>query len=399
MKTAYIDCSSGISGDMCLGALVDAGVPVSGLEKELKKLPVRGYKIRARKVKRAGICSTKVDVIINSKIKKQNSKKWKDIESLIQQSSLSPEIKNKGLKIFKSLFEAEAKVHGKSFSKIHLHELGAVDCMVDIFGMIIGLDILGIEKVYVSPVNTGSGFVKTAHGILPVPAPATAELLKGALIYSDGTDFELTTPTGAVILKETGSGFGNMPEMRIEKIGTGAGGKDLKNRPNVLRFFIGESSKSSKKHGHENVTVIETNIDDMNPQIYEHAMQRLFDSGALDVYLTQIIMKKSRPGVKLTVLCNNEIKEGLMKIILRETTAIGLRFYETGRRTLEREIKEINTKLGKIRVKVSRLNNEIIHAMPEYEDCKKLAKKFKMPLLRVMQEINSQVCKAKKKDF
>ncbi|MCE5194498.1 MAG: nickel pincer cofactor biosynthesis protein LarC [Nitrospiraceae bacterium] len=394
MKIVYLDCSSGISGDMCLGALVDAGIPLKRLEKELKKIPVRGYKLSARKIKRSSIAATKVDVLIDLKSKKQNSKKWKDIENLIKKSSLNPHIKNKGLRIFRNLFEAEAKVHGEPLNKIHLHELGAVDCIVDIFGTIIGLNILGIEKVYASAVNTGNGFVKTKHGILPVPAPATAELLKRALIYSDGTDFELTTPTGAAILKETVIGFGDMPEMIVEKIGTGAGGQDFKSRPNVLRMFIGKDSHGLKEDS-KNITVIETNIDDMNPQIYEHVIQRLFEAGALDVYLMQIIMKKSRPGIKLTVLCNNETKEDLMRIILKETTAIGLRFYEAGRKTLAREIKEVNTKLGKVRIKISRLENEIVHATPEYEDCKRIAKKLKMPLLEVIKEINLRAVKTK----
>ncbi|MDI6745218.1 MAG: nickel pincer cofactor biosynthesis protein LarC [Thermodesulfovibrionales bacterium] len=401
MKIAYFDCSSGISGDMCLGALIDAGVPVKKLEKELRKLHVKGYKLISQKVKRAGFRATKVGVIENSKLKVQSSKKWSDIERIIKASSLSESVKQKGLKIFKGLFEAEAKVHGETFDKAHLHELGAVDCLVDIMGTLICLELLGIEEAYASPVNLGSGFVKTKHGILSVPAPATIEILRckvqdagmprpaeqgrGCKIYSNGTPFELTTPTGAVILKELSSGFGNMPDMIVESIGVGTGNKDFKEKANVLRVFIGESRAARVyQPSAPAVTIIETTIDDMNPQIYEYVMERLFKAGALDVYLTQLIMKKGRPGIKLTVLCNGKDKDNLMKIIFEETTTIGLRFYEANRKTLDREIKQVKTKFGKVSIKVSRLGNMIVRRRPEYEDCKKLAKKMKMPLVEVL---------------
>ncbi len=395
MKIAYFDCSSGISGDMCLGALVDAGVPVKKLESELRKIPVKGWDLTLKKVKRAGFRATKVDVVQKptARNQKTEAKTWKNIEKIIRKSSLSLEIKQKGLNIFRRLFEVEAKVHGERFDSAHLHELGAVDCIIDIFGTVIGLKILGIEKVCVSPVNTGSGFVKTAHGVLPVPAPATAELLKGIPVYSDGTEFELTTPTGAVIIKELSSFSGAMPEMTIERIGIGAGNKDLKNRGNVLRIFTGELSAHPPipplLRGGEGgvITVIETNIDDMNPQIYEYVMERLFQAGALDVYLTQIMMKKNRPGIKLTALCNNKDKDVLMDIILRETTTIGIRFYETNRRVLQREIRLINTKLGRIRVKVSKHADNTTRITPEYEDCKRLAKKLKIPLIDVLRSL------------
>ncbi|MDP1759683.1 MAG: nickel pincer cofactor biosynthesis protein LarC, partial [Thermodesulfovibrionales bacterium] len=322
MKIAYFDCSSGISGDMCLGALVDAGVPVKKLENELLKLRVKGYSLEVERVKRSGFAATKADIVIveSSKFKVQSSKKWKDIERIIKASSLSESVKQKGLKIFKRLFTAEAKVHGEIFNTAHLHELGAVDCMVDIFGTVIGLKLLGIEKVYSSGVNTGGGFVRTKHGILPVPAPATAELLKGIPVYSDGINYELTTPTGAVILKEISSSFGTIPDMVIEKIGIGAGKKDFRDKPNVLRILIGQGKEQGAENREQRVAVIETTIDDMNPQIYEYVMERLFKAGALDVYLTQLIMKKGRPGIKLTVLCNSKEKENLMKIIFEETT-------------------------------------------------------------------------------
>ncbi|MEW6215262.1 MAG: nickel pincer cofactor biosynthesis protein LarC [Nitrospirota bacterium] len=418
MKIAYFDCFSGISGDMCLGAIVDAGVPLKRLENELKKIPVRGYNLSAKKVRRAGFISTKVDVETSheSGVRSQKSvKKWEDIEKIIKNSSLSQAIKRKGLKIFKGLFEAEAKVHGEAFNKVHLHELGDIDCIVDIFGTIIGLDILGAEKVYSSPINLGGGFVKTGHGILPVPAPATAEILKGVPSYSTGPEFdsgssELTTPTGAAILKGLSSGFGSIPPMDIEKIGIGAGSKDFKDRPNVLRLFVGNRVRRpdstqgrdgspdqpidrrgflTPQEGYpdEKVTVIETNIDDMNPQVYEYVMKKLFKAGALDVYLTHILMKKGRPGVKLSVLCSEDRREELMKIVLKETSTIGLRFYETKRRVLQREVKTIDTEFGKVKVKISMLGDEILKVTPEYEDCKRIAKKLNIPLIEVMRKI------------
>mgnify|MGYP001584883687 CR=1 FL=1 len=381
---------------MCLSALVDAGVPIKKLEQELRKIPIKGYKLRAKKVKRAGFRATKVDVLQLSALSSQlSAKKWKDIEKIIKTSRLSENIKQKGLKIFKRLFEAEAKVHGERFDNVHLHELGAVDCIVDIFGTLIAMEILGIEKVYSSPVNLGGGFVKTAHGILPVPAPATLEILssqRSALscqLYSDGTNFELTTPTGAVIIRETASGFGNMPGMSVEKIGIGAGGRDFKDKANVLRVFVGELSAISYQLSAPTVTVIETNVDDMNPQVYEYVMERLFKAGALDVYLAQIIMKKGRPGIKLSVLCNDSDKENLMKIMFEETTTIGLRFYSVGRKTLDREIKKLNTKFGKINLKFSKLGDKAVRTTPEYEDCKRLAKKLNLPLLEVIKSVSS----------
>jgi uncharacterized protein (TIGR00299 family) protein len=415
LKIAYFDCFSGISGDMCLGALVDAGVSLQKMKRELKKIPIRGYELHAKKVKRAGFVATKVDVIERAKGKGQRdesnnptspplekggeggfehrAKRWKDIERIIQDSTLSEEIREKGLKIFKCLFEAEARVHGENFNNIHLHELGAVDCIVDIFGTIIGLDILGVKKVYSSPVNLGGGSVKTKHGILPVPAPATAEILGGVPVYSTDMLFELTTPTGAAILKELSSGFGGIPPMNITNTGSGAGNRDFKHKPNVLRLFIGEMCEDEGYPSpipFPQITVIEANIDDMNPQIYEYVIEKLFKEGALDVFLTQILMKKGRPGIKLTVLSKVADRELLIKTILRETTTIGLRFYEVSRVVLQRETKLVDTEFGKVRVKFSRFGNEILKATPEYEDCKRIAKKMKMPLIEVMERIKIQ---------
>lgn len=407
---AYFDCFSGVSGDMILGALVDAGVSAKELKNELSRLPIKGYRLNIKAVKRAGLSATKVDVETSRKegLGKQRTelRKFKDVRKIIKDSSLSKDIKQKGLSIFKRLFEAEAEVHGEKYDKIHLHELSAVDCIIDIFGTLIGFDMLGIKKFHSSPVNLGSGMTVASgdppgreHGILPVPAPATAELLKNARVYSSGTGFvasgdslgrELTTPTGAAIVSTLARGFGPMPCMDVLNIGIGAGNKDLKDKPNVLRLFIGQDPSCGAGQGTEDkVIVIETNIDDMNPQIYEYVIEKLFKAGALDVFLTQVIMKKGRPGIKLTALCIDDKKEELMKIILRETTSIGLRFYEAQRKTLHREIKSVDSKFGKINIKISRFGNHILKAVPEYRDCRKIAKKFNIPLFEVIKSIAS----------
>jgi uncharacterized protein (TIGR00299 family) protein len=395
LKIAYFNCSSGISGDMCLGALVDAGVSIKELEKGLRKIPVRGYTLAARKVKRADFAARKVDVLLKKKggIDKPGISRWSEIEAVIRDSSLSDDIKQKGLRIFKRIFQAEAKVHGESLKTVHLHEVGALDCIADIFGTIVGLEMLGIRKVYSSPLNLGRGFVRTAGGTVPVPAPATAEILRKAPVYSKTVSSELTTPTGAAIIRELSSGFGDIPAMDIEKIGVGAGSRDFKNWPNVLRIFVGNSltpvagEKETGGSSDETVTVIETNIDDMNPQIFGYVMEKLFRAGALDVYFTQVIMKKSRPGVKLTVLCRVKQAETLIKIVLAETSTIGLRFHEVKRKVLRREVVMRDTEFGRLRVKIARLGGDIMNVSPEYEDCVKIAKRLDIPLIEIMKKV------------
>ena len=389
MKIAYFDCSAGISGDMCLGALVDSGLPLKEMQKGLKALPVKGYRLETRKVKRAGIAATKVDVKIRQSAisGQQPAKRWKDIKKIIKDSSLPDGIKRKGLSIFKRLFEAEGRVHGEEYTRTHLHELGAVDCIVDIFGTLIGLNILGVERVYSSALNLGRGSVMTEHGRLPVPAPATAEILKGVPVYSSDVSFELTTPTGAAIVRELAQNYGTIPIMKIQQTGYGAGQKNIPGLPNTLRIFLGEETLLKNTEPHPRVSIIETNIDDMNPQCYEYIMERLFSLGALDVYLTQVIMKKGRPGVLLTVLCGEDRKEDIINLLFKETTTIGVRFYEVARRVLEREIRKVNTEYGTIRVKVSKGPDGTPKFSPEYEDCKRIAKKYKIPLIEVMKRV------------
>ncbi|MDA8077781.1 MAG: nickel pincer cofactor biosynthesis protein LarC [Nitrospiraceae bacterium] len=385
MRVAYFDCFAGISGDMCLGALVDAGVSLKELARGLKKLPVTGYSLSARKVIRAGLAATKVDVRLSASAARSSAAgtRWKDIEKTVAASALSKDLREKGLAVFRHLFEAEAKVHGKSFSSVHLHEAGGIDCMVDVFGALIGLKLLGIDTVYSSPVNAGAGTLSTAHGTLPVPAPATAELLRGVPIHSSGALHEATTPTGAALLKSLAAGFQPLPELTPDRIGIGAGSRDTKGLPNVLRIITGESPLTAAG---DIVTIIETNIDDMNPQVYEYLSSLLFEAGARDVSLTPVMMKKMRPAVMLSVICGQEKRDDLIDLILRETTSIGVRYYEARRAMMSRVVRKVDTRYGRVRVKISSHARAGEKFTPEYEDCKAIALKKGVSLLRVMEE-------------
>jgi uncharacterized protein (TIGR00299 family) protein len=379
---------------MCLGALVDAGAPLEEIAKNLKRLHLRNYSIIGKKVKRSHFAATKVDVLIKGKSDGRTARRWEDVRKIIRSSSLPDEMKGKGEKIVRTLFEAEAAVHGVSLRRAHLHELAAGDCLVDIFGTLIGLDLLGIKTLYSSPLNLGGGTVAAAHGILPVPAPATAEILKGVPVYQSDEPFELTTPTGAAILKTLTERFGEMPLIVPHKIGTGAGSRDIRGRPNVLRIVVGDQYGEPRA---ECITVLETNIDDMNPQIYEYLAEKLLREGALDVFLTQVMMKKMRPGVKLSVLCNREKRNDLTEIILKETTSIGMRFYDVSRIAMAREFKEVRTRFGKVRIKISRAGG-FLKAMPEYEDCKKIAGEKGVLLAEVIEEAKSAARKITQPD-
>lgn len=391
MKIAYFDCFSGISGDMCLGALVDAGAGIGKIRSLLGNLPVRHFDLRARKVSRCGLASTKVDVVLE-KGSNASPVRWKEIEAIINKSKIDEKIRDQGLHIFRKLFEAEARVHGERFEAVHLHELGGIDCIVDIFGTVIGLDLLGVRKVYASPINLGSGTIKSDHEILPVPAPATAELLKGLPVYSSDVPFELTTPTGAAILAGLGVEAIPFPAMRIEGTGYGAGNRDLKNLPNTLRISVGEGEGAAPgTAAHAGVIVMETNIDDMNPQFYENVIDKLFKAGALDVFLENIIMKKGRPAVKLTVIAEEHTCDGLASLIFRETTTIGLRFYKAGRRVLSREIRKFKSGFGEVRVKIARLEGDIVNVSPEYDDLKALSKRTGQPMKKLSEVVLTAV--------
>lgn len=385
MPIAYFDCFSGISGDMTLGALVDAGLPIEVLRSELAKLNLSGYTISSEKVKRSGLAATKVHVVLDEK--EQPSRHLSDIEKIINGSSLSLTIKQKSLSIFQRLAEVEAKVHGTTPDKVHFHEVGAVDAMVDIVGSVIGLEHLGITEIIVSPLNVGSGTVHTAHGKLPVPAPATAELLRNIPLYSSSITLELTTPTGAAIISTLAFSFGPLPQMTMNHIAYGAGDKDIPGQPNVLRLMIGEPVSAYEE---DTSIIIESNIDDMNPQIYGHLIDALMARGAHDVYLTPIIMKKGRPAILLSVLTDKDKSAEMFDTIFRETTSIGVRIHEVGRKKLSREVRTVETPYGKIRVKISK-RGEVMTVTPEYEDCRKLAEEKQVPLKQIIEEAKALV--------
>lgn len=385
MKILYFDCFSGISGDMVLGAMTDAGVDIEAVRKELKKLNLSGYKLRISNVKRKGIKGTKVDVVVDKK-RHFHHTSYKDIKRLIERSKLSKRIKEDSLRIFKNIAEAEAKIHKTSVDNVHFHEVGAVDSIVDVVGAAICINLLSPDIILSSPINTGRGMVKTEHGILPVPAPATAEMLKGFPFYSSSTEFELATPTGVGIVTTLAKASNSMPIMKTSAIGYGAGSRDFLDSPNLLRIMIGEGYSPPEQ---DSITVIESNIDDMNPQFYDHIMNRLFKGGALDVFLTPIIMKKNRPAIKITLLSDNDNLNKLADILLSETTSFGLRIYRTERIKLEKEIKTVNTKYGKAKVKIGKRNSKIIKVVPEYEDCKRIAEEKGIPIKEVYEKVRS----------
>lgn len=396
MKILYFDCFSGISGDMVLGAMADAGVDIEVIKKELKRLDLDGYKLRISKVKRKGIKGTKADVIVDEK-KHLHHTTYKYIKRMIERSRLSKKIKEDSLKIFKNIAEAEAKIHRTSVNNVHFHEVGAVDSIVDVVGAAICINILSPDIILSSPINTGMGMVKTEHGILPVPAPATAEMLKGFPSYSSDIKFELATPTGVGIITTMAKASNTIPNMKTNAIGYGAGSKDFLDSPNLLRIMIGETTPSTpllKKGGmggfeQDSITVIESNIDDMNPQFYDHIMNRLFKEGALDVFLTPIIMKKNRPAVKITLISEIDNANNLADILLSETTSFGLRMYKTERVKLKREIKVIKTEYGNAKIKIGKRNSKIIKVVPEYEDCKRIAEEKGISIKEVYEKVRS----------
>ena len=382
MKIAYFDCFSGASGDMILGALLSCGLDIKSLNKGLDELGLAGFELAVREVIKKSIRSTHVDVVIDEAARVE-SRRLSGIKSLIVNSQLSEKIKADALRVFQRLGEAEAGVHGVPVEEVHFHEVGAVDSIVDVVGSVIGLNILGVDKIVCGPMNVGGGFVKTAHGILPAPAPATLELIKGLPIYSSGMHGELLTPTGAAILSTLSSEFGNVPQMEIASIGYGAGKMDLES-PNVLRLVIGTSEETTETESPEQVAVIETNIDDMSPQLYDFVFEKALSGGALDVSLTTIQMKKNRPGVQLQIICPVSALSSLAELIFNETTSIGLRWRIENRMVTKRFIKNVETEFGASRVKVASWNGRIVNICPEYEDCKKLAAQRNLSIKRVV---------------
>ncbi len=390
MKILYYDCFAGISGDMNLAALVDLGVDSGYLAGELDKLCLKGYELRVSRGERRGIAGTKVDVILaggNGHHDHHEHRNLDDIELLIKKSTLPDRVKKTGLAIFGKLAEAEAAVHGTDVRSVHFHEVGAVDAIVDIVGAAVCLDALGIDEVISSPVELGGGFVTCAHGILPVPAPATTEILKGVPVKTGAAPFEMTTPTGAAILVSIAKDFRETVDFTLLKAGYGVGNRDTE-IPNLLRVMLGETDGTAPGRRKIGETVlVECNIDDMSPEFYEYIMDTLFDAGALDVYLTPVIMKKSRPAVVLSVICSADMLAAVEEIILAETTTIGLRKVVLQRTTLKRDISRHETPFGEVRVKHTYLGKDRVKSKPEYEDCRRIAREKGIPLHEIYEAL------------
>ena len=385
MKIAYFDCFAGISGDMVLGAVLDAGADEARFRQELAKLPIE-FDLQVSKVVKQGIQATDVRVIVPHE---HHHRRLNDIEALIEAADLSESVKARSIAVFHRLAEAEGAVHGISPEEVTFHEVGAVDAIADIVGSAIGMELLGIEEVYASPLPMGHGFVEAAHGKIPLPAPATVEILKGVPVYDAGIQGELVTPTGAAIIRTLASEFGEMPPMTLQATGYGAGKTEFP-FPNVLRLMIGEpcsqSDVSDRDKLQTRVAIVETNIDDMNPEFYDLVFERLFKAGALDVYLTPIYMKKNRPANLLTAICPVETKDEVSQVILTETTTFGVRISMASRRCLERKWETVSTRYGEIRIKIGLMGDKEITASPEYEDCKKAAEAHNVPVRTVYQE-------------
>jgi pyridinium-3,5-bisthiocarboxylic acid mononucleotide nickel chelatase len=445
MRIAYLECFSGISGDMFMGALLDAGVAPSVFQDAVAALKI-GARLEISRVVRAGISATKADVWVNGEKDSPREKHWEqehshhqhshdephaqahsehshgdpshahshpherspshehgrgltEIRQIISAALISDGSKKTAISIFEALGRAEAKIHNTSVESIHFHEVGAVDAMVDIVCAAVGAEALGVDEIICSPLNVGGGTVKCAHGTIPVPAPATVELLTDAPVYSSGLMMELVTPTGAAIVKTLVSRFSSFPEMKIEKSGYGAGTRDFPGHPNVARLTIGEAGPHSlaENTATDAVAVLEANLDDLNPQIFGYVMDRLFDAGALDAFAMPVQMKKNRPGALLTVLCKPEHASMLTQLIFTETTTLGVRRRNETRQTLARRWESVGTPWGEVRVKIASMNGTVTNYAPEYEDCRRIAMENRVPLKTVMQEAAQAYLRSDKK--
>ncbi|MDD2271163.1 MAG: nickel pincer cofactor biosynthesis protein LarC [Desulfuromonadaceae bacterium] len=385
MKTLYLDCQAGISGDMTVGALLDLGVPLDHLRVELAKLelPSGSYELSASRTERLHMPALKFDVAVHDH---HTHRHYAGIDAMIAASGLSDQVKKQSRLIFRTLAEAEARVHGMEIEQVHFHEVGAVDSIVDIVATAICLQSLQVEQIYASALPLGSGFVETAHGRLPVPAPATADLLRGLPLHGDCGPGERVTPTGAAILVALAGKFGQQPAMRLERVGSGAGGRDFPDCPNILRAFLGRSTTEQRQD--DDIIVVETNIDDSTPELLGYTMERLLEEGALDVFFTPIQMKKNRPGVMVSFLCHHDQLDRLSGLLLGETSAIGLRYYRADRIVLQRQVVELQTEFGSVRFKqVLDDDGNIVRAAPEYDDCRRIAREQKLPCRDVMERL------------
>ena len=382
MKVLYFDCFAGIAGDMTVAALLELGLPMETLREGLALLPLSGYTLESSRTERHGITGTSFKVTLTQE--DQPHRHYSEIAAMIEGAALKPRVKELAQRIFRRLAEAEASVHGVALERVHFHEVGAVDSIVDIVGSAIGIDHLGIDRIFSSGLPFGRGFVQTAHGRLPVPAPATAHLMQGIPLGADIGEGERVTPTGAAIVAALAAGFGPPPAMTPQGIGYGAGEKDFPELPNLLRLVLGEAAGAA----HPEVLVLETHIDDMNPEIFGFLMERLLEAGALDVAFSPLQMKKNRPATRLTVIAENGDLEKLSGIILRESTAIGLRYYPARRITMARKVEVRRTSLGPVQVKL--LENGRV--APEYEACREIALARRLPLIEVYRIVERESC-------
>jgi pyridinium-3,5-bisthiocarboxylic acid mononucleotide nickel chelatase len=411
-RILYFDCFNGASGDMVLGALLDAGLPLEELRRALGSLALDGASVSAHRVLRAGVSATKFRVEEYGEDAHKHGPREQEhnhvhshdhdhapaavthhhahrslaeINRLIERSALSPAAQGRAKELFYHLGEAEAAIHQMPIDQIHLHEVGALDSIIDIVGAVFGIEWFHADRIISSPLNVGGGMVNSAHGHFPVPAPATVKLLTGTPVYSSGVQSELVTPTGALLVTRYAASFGPVPAMTIEQVGYGAGDRDLPNTPNVLRVLVGQGTDQPHT---ERIVVLQSEIDDMNPQLFGLVMERLYAAGALDVFFASVQMKKNRPGTLLTVLSRPEQREELSAIVFRETTTIGVRYHEVLRERLEREIVAVTTPLGTVRFKVARLGDTIVNAAPEFEDCLRIASDRRVPVKDVQGAAN-----------
>ena len=389
MRTLFFDCFAGISGDMTLGALVGAGVDERALAEQLELLDVEGYEISFEKVDRSGISATRAVVRLTRE--EHQHRHLSEIQKIISGSRLGEGIKDRALKIFARLAEAEARVHNIPVERIHFHEVGAVDAIVDVVGACIGFELLGIERFAASALHVGSGTVEMAHGRFPVPPPAVAELLRGAPVYSTDIKGELVTPTGAAIVSTLCESFGAIPSMRLQTTGYGAGTREYKDFPNVLRILVGETDATgvvadeSGAEGDEVLVLVETNVDDVSPQVLGYMLEQAFAHGALDCYFTHVQMKKNRPGVLVSILCRTAEREAMLELLFAETPTLGVRHSVVRRRALERESVTVETEFGTIAVKLGRLRGRVVSATPEFEECREAAQRVGVPLQDVQE--------------
>jgi len=382
MKIVYFDCPSGAAGDMIMAALVDAGAPLDALRAELAKLRLEGWRLVAREVTKGAFRATKVDVEVDRRAHHEH-RSLADILRILDASALAPAIREKAARIFTRLADAEARAHGTTREAVHFHDVGAVDAIVDVTGGVVALHLLGAEAVYVSALPLGGGLADGPHGKIPVPGPGTAELLRGFPVVDTGVRAELVTPTGAAILTTLAASAGRMPAMTVQAVGYGAGTMDLPGTPNVLRCFVGETAEAG---GDETVLQVETTIDDMSPQLYEPLVERLFEAGALDVFLTSVVMKRGRPGVVVTALAPHDRLDAVSRALFEESPTIGVRWSEWRRTRLEREMVTLPTAYGAIPFKVSRLGGRVVTVTPEFVEVLRIAREKSLPVREVLDQ-------------